>query len=140
MVGSTVDITVPVLDDTSSTYLSLIETTDFAHMRLNPDDQYFQGSVTLTTANGHSVFNSLLLVEAQLVGPDGNLLGPMVLTRAINMPQQLGQAPYGNRVSGTFLRHILFSATAPDSQGRLFFSAKRAVLRLHFLLFKKKNL
>lgn len=125
MVGSTVDITVPVLDDTSSTYLSLIETTDFAHMRLNPDDQYFQGSVTLTTANGHSVFNSLLLVEAQLVGPDGNLLG---------------QAPYGNRVSGTFLRHILFSATAPDSQGRLFFSAKRAVLRLHFLLFKKKNL
>lgn len=125
LIGSTAALTVPVLDDTGSTYLSLYETTDFAPLGLNPDYRYFQGNVTLSSSNGHVVYNSVL-VEAQLVGPDGKLLGPVAQTRAIIMPQRLGQAPYGNRLSGTFLREILFSATAPDGHGRLFFAEKKS--------------
>lgn len=118
-------ICVPVLHDTGSTYLSLYETTDFAPMGLNAHYNYFQGAVTLNSPNGHVVYNSVL-VEAQLVGPDHNPLGPVIQTRAIIMPERVGQPPYGTRLSGMFLQDYLFTATAPDGEGRLFFAEKKS--------------
>lgn len=107
-----------MLDDTGATYLSLNYPNDLIALGLAPNTPLPLYEILVETDNGRALRN-VTLVMVNFKDANENLMGQWTEVECILNPD------YQTRLSGMYLRKNLYTATAPDSRGRIYISIKK---------------
>lgn len=119
-------IELPFLDDTGA-YIMLLFQEDVSTMTelaSNPYDSYIRRGTAVTAAGwGWGEYHMLEVAILQ----DGQPVTGWITIKAFVKPGSQ-QSNYNPRLSGMWMRRMIYTATAPDNTGRLFLSTTKAGL------------